>query len=516
MPTITIPRSAPIGSLRALTQSDELAPRPDVVTGLSSTKATGYDAQAINANVAGATELSQLGASEAALSQELIKPFEALRQSREAMQATDISNTAILAARSRVAAVTSSGAPYEQWLPLVAGDVDALFAEARGRAGQVSSIAQANVERELQGEKLRLLSGVVSASVKEELDFQSQAYQKDKELATQDYFSTSDLERRKEIRKRVERNADLLGQTGAVARVAAEKDKQTWLKTIETSEVVEYGTKNGLDNVVEFAKTRPSLDPDEQRIAVNRAQDAISLQLHKKREAEVLATKQVKFEQDQKAIVLFQDATDPKKSIAEYEKIIDQATALAVTPANGQIPLGRITDEHARGIITAARKSINDKLFPSETKNPRRAAELGAAIYDDPNSVTDIDIVNEPTLSGEEQRSLMAQRHDRLSVDSFQKRATFKQYMNEIGQAVPETTFATILLNPGAKEALRGIQEEGQTEFLRYMLAASRKTNGVLSEEEVVQLGEVAKERIKKRISEIKLSVVLTNQEKAK
>lgn len=520
MPAIPIPRSAPIGNLRNLTESNELAPRADYTLGLKSQKVDQLGAQTVQAQISSAGETIDTGTQLVAQGAVQLDAYDKLRQSREVMAATGISTSAILDVRHRLEEIRTSGKPYLEWQ----ADAEKAFTEVEGQARiaaeKISPAAGLEVSARLAQERLSGLATVQKEVLTQDINTQLGHYHEFKELRRQDYEAAppGSIERRN-IENDIFGRLDVLSRTGVLTPDLATREKIDWIKSVGVSNGIATALRpidagGGLDAAFQEIQGNRSLSVVEKKNAFSQAHEAASHQLAQAHKADTLALQKIKSDQAALGLTYYKDAGDLKKTPAELEALIDKVLGLGITPVGGRVPAQYLTDEDARGIISLARKTIAEKLNPPERDDRKKVAELSAAIYNDPSSLTNPQITTMQDISGASMQTLLSLRADRVNHESFMNRKLFKEYMDEIGAAVAKDSGGFSMNDQGELLKLHQIRQQGKTRFLTYMQSVAHQANpdGILKEKDIETLGKAIKDDIIKKISQMKMSELITQQ----
>lgn len=215
----------------------------------------------------------------------------------------------------------------------------------------------------------------------------------------------------------------------------------------------------------------------------------------------------ITFKQDQAAVTLMDEARRPGKSIAEYEALRARTLELYRTPQPLDPTFGGLSTAQTDSILSTVDGNIvRLRAGPApEYHDPRRENTLVTALQLDPLSVDILSIDQETIINSASKEKLKAYRKSLLVENSFRKTLAFNNTLELLAGFHPKDRGFAMSAMGGAPHLAAKLAEI-RAAYIMYIYEASRATEGVLTEAQVLEANKQILPELRKSVENMKLS----------
>lgn len=419
MPPITRPQGVSIGNIG---QVSRVSPRAEP-TGpggiLQKAAAAEFSAAQQVADTAG--QMRDFGVAQTAFGIDLMKPFKAIKNSRETLAAEDIAINAQLSLRGMSNTMMSSGATPDTWGETFNTEFTKTQNAALVEAQKISPAAVEHVYKKLQQERLELFTDVLKKAEGANIEEQMGMLERKEDFELQEAASARDPLKRLAHEQSYMKTLERMEFKRAITPAVRQQKEQSFRKRLLESTVVQYAQEKGLPDALTMIDAL-SADEVQKESLRDKAKHAIRFKVADTKAREDQIEKQQKIDQD----TLFTDArtkvsqnSDPQTIMNLYNKIPDYVRS------------GVLRGEQGDQLITHINKRLDDlaKTNPEETDDAVERI-VHYRIVMNPNSVTQDYILNQVGgLSTSTRVRLSALQIARMAETHYRHLSTYKNNM---------------------------------------------------------------------------------------
>lgn len=488
MPDLSRAQSIPIGQFGKFQQVAPRAEDQGIGGVLQKAAATQFGAAA--QEVETGSRMAQLGASQSAMAEELLKPFKKLKDSRQVLEAEDMANTAKLQLQAEYGAMTSGGAPAERWLETYEQSYKRVATDAFTKAKAKGSATWEHVYKEVQAEDFRIRQDILKGMTKSNLEDQQGMLYRNQDFMLKEAIKTSDSATRTGLLNKANAQIDTAVFNGIITPEVGDKKKEWFHKELTVNVGVQtaltVGLTAGIDSI-----NKSALLPDDKREAVNKMINAVQLRTQEAERMEKAAEKQHKLDQDTaytqfKAAVVVEG--DPTKLISML--------------ANIQSDMRIFGPVHGAQLVSDIKSRLDElqKPIPMEDNEEVRES-FRAAIVMNPDSVTEAMINSAVGLKSTTKQDLSSLRRQRLDDSHHSKLTNYKRHIDMFKAIEPTITdkFASILAKSPVKDYGEAIAKAAVV-YDRMLMDMRQKKGAPLTETDIATLDQT----VEKMIADIK------------
>ena len=366
-------------------------------------------------------QMVQFGAAQTEAGIELLKPFKALKASREVLMADDIAIQAKLSLRAATDAMQSSGATPDTWGEAFQKEFSKTSEAALTAAGQVSQAAKEHVYKELQGEYLNLFTGLTVSAVKADGQDQLGMAQRKEDYELKEAIASRDPAARAAHRQSYVDTLDRMTFTKVLTPLERQQKIDHFDKRLREESIVQTALSKGLQEAFDMADSFEIL-PVEKDALKDRAEDALRFKVKAQEKSEKAVEKQL--ELDQRATYMTISG-----------KVLTETNSENLLTLIYKIPefmkTGVLKSEDGDKLKQDAEKRLDDLAKPNpEETIPGIFNDMAYRLTLDSSSVTDHEITSIQGLSYNDRQRLRDMKLARKADHHYSKLATYKQTVN--------------------------------------------------------------------------------------